>query len=406
VVGRHHQPGAVVRLIRAVLVCATALLVACSAPPNPLETPASTPSEEPRGADQGDGDRGERRPGEDGERGQRPPGEDGDRGERPPGEDGDPGGTGEGVDPGAPDDGDGHYFPPPEDEPDEDTDPCALRVSCDAGYRAFLAKAKGHAAPVSKRALASKLALLDEHPTAPGAGPSPSQLAQQIFDGARIGWMVQDLSTRTVVVREETPGVLVIDDPWVGEFAVHLALPPGAGPFPAVLVHPGHGETPADHLEGRWGSDFPAAGVAVAILEARAHAGDEYAAALTYDLLRAGHTLVGLRLYELLVVRKVLASRSEIASDKIVIAGHSGGALVANLAARVEPRFAGLITDLISNYLNVEGDLWMDECAPDLVLLQELVAYWPSLGRPVLELEYGAGDPVGIRQFVLAPQPP
>ncbi|MCP4869213.1 MAG: hypothetical protein GY898_10900 [Proteobacteria bacterium] len=358
------------------LLLTAALLVGCSAPPNPLEAPPSTAAPV------------EAAPAE---RERLPPPE----GDSAPAE----------GEPNTPDDPEEHYHPPPPEEPPEDLDPCATRMNCDAGYRAFLTKAEGRAAPVTEAALKASLALLDEHPVAPGASPGRAKLTQQVLDGARAGWLQKDLAGRGVSAAV-AGDVVVFDDPWVGEFGASLRIPSGAGPFPAVIVHPGHGESPADHLANRYGADFADQGVAVLVIEARAHQGDDYAAALTWDLLRAGHTLVGLRVYEVLVAFKYLRSRPDIAKDRVVIAGHSGGALVANLAARVEPRFAGLVTDLVSNYLNVEGDVWMDECAPDLVMLQELIVDWPSLGMPVLKLEYGEADADVVRQFVLDPQPP
>ena len=387
--------------MRAARILAFALvLMACSPPPNPLEVPASTPSPEtnPDPAADGDAPRGEGGPGREG-------GPRGGEGGPEAGEGGPE--RGEEGPPPVPDDPEEHYHPPPPEEPPDDLDPCASRIGCDAGYRAFLTKARGRAAPVSARELKASLALLNEHPIPPSDGPGRSKLTSQVLDGARAGWLVKDLSSRRVAATSPDPdGTVVFADPWVGAFGAKLLLPSGEGPFPAVIVHPGHGESPADHLASRYGADFAEAGIAVLVIEARVHAGDEYAAALTWDLLRAGHTLVGLRLYEVLVAFSYLRSRPEIAADRVVVAGHSGGALVANLAARVEPRFAGLVTDLVSNYLNVEGDLWMDECAPDLVMLQELIVDWPSLGMPVLQLEYGVAVGDVVRQFVLDPHPP
>lgn len=280
--------------------------------------------------------------------------------------------------------------------------PCPEPASCDAGYRQFLSRARSRGTPTTKAELDRQLPLLlDAHPIRPSAGPSNEALRAQLLDAAGIGWLVAEQAAKPVAVSviadtKKTHSrelILRFDDPWVGSFSALLLLPLEPGTHPAVVVHPGHGESIREHLARRFGAGLPRAGFAVLVLEPRMHAGDPPAAALTLDLLLEGHTLVGLRAYEAMRALSYLASRSDIDGDRIAFGGHSGGALVGNLVVRVEPRFSALITDLVSNYLNVdEQGGWLDECAPELTPLRDLISNWESLEIPMIELPYGYPD--------------
>ncbi len=277
--------------------------------------------------------------------------------------------------------------------------PCASLDRCDAAYRDYARRAGKGSTAVSAAEL-DRLAteLYDIHPITPSLAPPPEQIRAVLAEAAGLTELLAGLDERKLDVAQldESPWpggrklLLRFDDPWVGRFTGLLLLPDGPGPHPAVIVHPGHGEDAAWTLDNRLGAAFPAAGVAVLVLEARVHAGDEYGSALTRDLLLRGRPLVGLRVYEVLLLERYLRSRDDIDPRRLGLAGHSGGSLVANLAMRLEPRFLALCTDLESGYWSVDDEgSFIDESAVGLVPYQAIINEFGATDRAVLQAEYG-----------------
>lgn len=289
----------------------------------------------------------------------------------------------------------------PEPPPDVVVDlpaACHEPGTCELGYRAWISTAPGpdrRIHPLDLEALVAPT--LTTPPLTPDPPWEPAELERRVLDGIRAESLVGGLPERLpeVGVRRiaRIDGghrlTLRFDDPQVGASDAVLLLPAGSGPHAAIVVHPGHAERPDDHLDKRFGRGLPEAGIAVLLMDPRVHDSDPVAAALTEDLLLQGLTLVGLRVYELLAARAWLAGRPDIDGDRIALGGHSGGALVANLAVRIDPRPAALVTDLTSNYFSVEDGAWQDESAPDLPPLEDLLADFSTVGVPVLEAEYG-----------------
>ncbi len=275
---------------------------------------------------------------------------------------------------------------------------CVEAGRCDLGYRAWISAAPGpdrRIHPADLEALIAPTLVTQPLPTKPGL--SRAELARRLEEGLRIEALVAGprvepprVGVRRIAGMEGGHRLtLRIDDRRLGASDAVLLLPEGRGPHPAIVVHPGHGEGPDDHLERRFGRGLPAAGIAVLLLHPRAHDSDAFAADLTEELLLQGLTLVGLRVYELLAARAWLASRPDIDAGRIALGGHSGGALVANLAVRLDPPPAALVTDLTSSYFSVEDGAWQDESAPDLPPLQDILADFSTAGAPVLQAPYG-----------------
>jgi hypothetical protein len=121
-----------------------------------------------------------------------------------------------------------------------------------------------------------------------------------------------------------------------------LALPDTPGPVPAVLLAPGSGplDRDSDHRRARFG-------VTRDLAHALAGAG---LASLRYDKRGVGGTPGDWRragLYDgvddLVRARAALAARPEVDGDRVVLAGHSEGALLAAAAAARGVPVAGLV---------------------------------------------------------------
>lgn len=280
--------------------------------------------------------------------------------------------------------------------------PCESVDVCAAGYRDYAKRAgKGSTAVSASRLQRLGDELYNLKPMAPADAPPPDQLRPILAEQAGLTELLAGLDERrlgvAVLQDEPWPGgrklLLRFDDPWVGRFTALLLLPDGPGPHPAVIAHPGHGEDAAWTLDNRFGAAFPAAGVALVVLEARVHAGDEFGSEVTRELLLRGRPLVGLRAYEILLLDRYLRSRADIDAARVGLVGHSGGSLVVNLAMWLQPRFAALATDLFSGYWSVDDEgKFIDESAVGLVLYQDILADFSPLGRPVLKARYAYPD--------------
>jgi hypothetical protein len=277
--------------------------------------------------------------------------------------------------------------------------PCPRPRVCVQPYLDFVQRARDYARPQEPQALLLRLAETSHGRMTMVPGPLPfDALRARVLDAAGIAFLTDGLDARplSVTVRAESPLPgggrqldLVFDDPWVGSFAALLLLPPGGGPYPAVLMHPGHCETAEDQRDLRHGGEFPGRGYATLILEPRANWGDAWEDQATRALLGQGFTLIGLRVYEILLGFKYLRWRADIDPARIALLGHSGGAITGNLAVRVEPRFAAYVSDLTSTHFNVSKEGWLlDETSPELASLRDLVNEFSTSQVPVLSEEY------------------
>ncbi len=237
---------------------------------------------------------------------------------------------------------------------------CGRPDQCLAGYDHFLVAASTHAEPIDRNTLWAHLwAIIDERASIADAVPEGSTLDAELLRDSNLRWLLGEADRKRAVVTQcgETlwgPAkqiTLCIKDPWVGSFTALLLLPGAVGPYPAIVAHPGHAESAAYHRDYRLGRDLLEAGYALAVLEPRAFAGDEFEHAITERLLLQGHTLVGLRLYELAVIHGYLASLALVDGDHIGLLGHSGGSDAASLAAFIDPRWEAVALDLMGWFM-------------------------------------------------------
>jgi hypothetical protein len=145
-----------------------------------------------------------------------------------------------------------------------------------------------------------------------------------------------------------------------------LALPDAPGPVPAVLLAPGSGplDRDSDHRRARFG-------VTRDLAHALAAAG---LASLRYDKRGVGHTpgdwrRAGLHdaVDDLVRARAALAARPEVDGDRLVLAGHSEGALLAAAAAARGVPVAGIVLLACSATPGAELLLWQArQIAPTL----------------------------------------
>ncbi len=236
---------------------------------------------------------------------------------------------------------------------------CSDRATCTGDYEAFILKALpmyGH--PISQAALDAQIKALDD-----GAVPletkklSQAELASRILAGANIEFLVNGIDARKLEVKTTATTAangmverdLVFVDPWVGTFKGVLLAPTGSGPFPTVIAIHGHPDDAEIYRDSYHGKDFPGRGYAILMLTMRAMAIDAAEHQITIDLLRAGFSLVGMRVYETLLGLKYLRFLAEkdksIDGARLGLIGHSGGSSASDLTVRIEPRVKAYVSD-------------------------------------------------------------
>jgi hypothetical protein len=275
-----------------------------------------------------------------------------------------------------------------------------------AAYERFIELAADHAKPMTRERMETMLDAMKrgERPDEINwrKARSNADLNLRVRAGLNLEFLLDGLDARRLTVRPG-PGAskwagrqvhLALQDPFVGTFEVLLLLPPGAGPWPAVVVHPGHFENAEFHRDNRFGADFPAAGIALAILTPRANDSFPVEDRVSRALVQNGFSFMGLRVYELLLVKKALRCRSEIRPKRIGLLGHSGGAVVGNLAIRVDTSWTAYVGDLWGDYLNWDSATRtaIDELAPHVHPVWEMVNDFETAELPVLTLPYEFGE--------------
>lgn len=284
--------------------------------------------------------------------------------------------------------------------------PCA-DVGCVEDYLAFAAANPGVSVDPDVLEAQILAAMQDDSVPAPPLG---DDLRGDLRLATDTAFLFEGLDERLLEVEEvarvETDWGreehLVVRDPYVGSMAMVLLRPNGAGPFPGLVAAPGHGEEWHDMRDAHFGDELADASWAVLILDSRASGADEHETLVTRELLAAGRSFLGVRVYEQLLARKILRWRSEVHPDYIGVWGHSGGAVVANLTVWIEDRFAALISDLDGEYLNAqEGGPWLDETSLRMHLWYPAINDHPAVPVPAYRDAYGypAGS-LPMRQFL------
>jgi hypothetical protein len=294
---------------------------------------------------------------------------------------------------------------PPVEHPTSD---CTRPDRCTEGYTGFVERAKAHARPVAREELWSAMwAIIDGAASPAEQVPAGSTLPAELLLAANAAWLLQEARLHPTVPTDCGTTLwgpaeqhrLCFDDPWVGRFEALLLLPGTDGPYSAVVAHPGHAESAAVHRDRRHALELLRAEHVVAILEPRAFAGDEVEHAVADELLGAGHTLVALRMYELTVLGRYVASRDDVDASRMGLLGHSGGSDPVNLLAFVDPGWKAAVIDQEGWYMARidDGGRLSSEASPALWRWHELMRTEASI-VPRRVLDYGFPD--GAAAFV------
>ncbi len=209
---------------------------------------------------------------------------------------------------------------------------------------------------------------------------------------------------------------LWIEDEVVLGFPAILLRPPGPGPHPAVLVIHGHNGDAHQSFDDLGGRQLAEAGFLVFAPTIRVNGASVVEDAVTRVLLEDGFSILALRVYEQLLALRILRAMPDVDPARIGVLAHSGGTAGANLAVRLAPWMAALVTDNECQYYS-EGTAQeepvaevLDETFPPLYPLHPALLRYEDLPIPALRVPYGpvASMPQVVRFFqdtLGAPQP-
>ncbi len=240
----------------------------------------------------------------------------------------------------------------------------------------------------------------------PASSRLPSdQLAQRIIDGLAIGFLLDGLAERPLamaILGESrlrdgvTKKRLLFWDPAVGSFDASLLMPPGRGPFPAVVGLHGHRDDDEIFAEEFLGLRLARNGIAVLMPRLRAHDCSLTENLIARKLMEQGFTLMGLRVYETLLMHKYLEHSGAVDARRVGLLSHSGGSTAANLVVRISDKFRAHVVDY---QLDPHSDIACGplkvhcETVPVLMAMAVEINDFTTLAVPNLLVPYKFSDP-------------
>jgi hypothetical protein len=281
---------------------------------------------------------------------------------------------------------------------------------CVEGYWKFVERERARTTPVADSMLEARLREAEQAPASRVLELDWREIEERLRRALAIDSLLAGLGERrlTVAVLERAPAPdlvesrLLFSDPEVGSFEALLLEPATRGPHPAIIGLHGHRDSARDFAQDYLGRELARRGFVVLIPELRAFDCSRRENRIAWELLEVGRTLMGLRVYETLLMARYLEHRADVDSGRISLFGHSGGASVANLAVRLARGFAAKVTDYRVDY--------RDRCGPHEVHCETLPALMPlsaeighdsALEIPVLQVTYKFEDPAS-RAAILA----
>jgi hypothetical protein len=249
---------------------------------------------------------------------------------------------------------------------------------------------------------------------------SREQMRDEIIDALNIRFLLEGIDARELVVTtiaetdrgRYTERWLLFEDPNIGTFEVLLLVPTKAAvQMPAIIWSLGVHET-----RGDWGVEEILRHGAEALVERgfivigssyRAEWYDWREENVVLHLATRGFNLVGLRVYETLLLVKYLKYLDYADHARIGMIGYSHGASVNNLVVRISDDISAAVTDMYTTYCEVDTEWtentkygYYDETAPALASVQELIRDETTLPFPLLEIAYHTLADPAVQQQV------
>ena len=217
----------------------------------------------------------------------------------------------------------------------------------------FNTRHREHARPVSADRLTAELEATARAAPSERQRLGHGELRAELIHRLNIGFLLEGLEERglavSVLSEQRRPGFLrrklLFWDPEVGSFEGSLLLPERSGVRPAIVGLHGHRDSDEIFINEFLGARLAREGFVVLLPRFRAFDCSANEARISRALLRSGFTLMGLRVYEVLLMKKYLQWVPQADPDRLGIIGHSGGGSVANLAIWIDGGFRAQVGD-------------------------------------------------------------
>ncbi len=235
------------------------------------------------------------------------------------------------------------------------------------GYLKFIDKAKGSERPVTKEKLESQLReiMAERTSKAPIFPFTDESLRKEFVEILNIGFLIEDIDKKALTVttiREEDKNdyfekEIIFHDEYIGNFRCLFLTPKSEGLSPGIIALHGTSDNAESYRDHYHGADFPKHGYSILIPTFRAACGGEETDFIARLLLTKGFTLLGIRIYETLLMQKYLRYLGCVDSHgNIGMIGHSAGSSIGNVAARILSGVGAYVSDEFSDYGGVNGE--------------------------------------------------
>jgi len=227
--------------------------------------------------------------------------------------------------------------------------------------------------------------------------------------GLNIRFMLDGLDSRPLLIyhldekakRHYIHSRLLFWDPLAGHFEARLLSPTSRGPYPAVLNLVGHRESEKRFAAKSVIRALAKRGFLIITPKFRAFNCRTDEIEIATHLARNGFTLMGLRVYEALLMLKYLNHHPKVNPDRIGILGHSGGSTVSNLTVRLTNGFAAMVMDHKTDFRNrCWGKNFHCETVPRLFYFHTDINRLNTIEIPHLKITYGFRDVADRRKII------
>jgi hypothetical protein len=275
-------------------------------------------------------------------------------------------------------------------------------AGCVEALYALPGKVGSELAPQSPEDVDAALAALPGAPSPTALGLDADALREAVTDGLGIRFLTEPKVVPEVVVR--TTGVasregyvertLQFEHPLIGTVHALLLIPEDwVEPVAGIVGLHGHRDTKELFVTRYLGGDLARAGFAVLLPDLRVHDCSIDENELSRFLLESGLCLMGVRVYEALLLGYYLANHPLVEGENVGFIGHSGGSSTGNLVARLTHPYAARVIDYGVQYRNFCGPEGVHcETIPAIFPLSADINDFETLDAPTLKVGYGFGE--------------
>jgi len=226
---------------------------------------------------------------------------------------------------------------------------------------------------------------------------SSEELNKIILEGLNIGFLLEGINKRPLTVTTISEHIyddylernLLFEDVHVGKFRALILIPKvNKSSFPALLGLDGHRSTRNRFKDEFMGLELMREGFVVLMIGFRAMNLGNDEVKISRKLLLHGFSLMGIRVYESLLLLKYLLYLNKVDNKRIGIIGHSGGSSIAHLIVRLTSHIRAKVTDFDNDYLDMSGPIHCERI-PNLSYYHKTITDDSSLSIPALKVPYG-----------------